>query len=73
VKRKAVDYPCQSTAADILKRGLVELDKRGVDLALQVHDEFLCDGYYPETLFECLRNIGPFDTPFELNYYSRWQ
>ena len=73
VKRKAVDYPCQSTAADILKRGLVELDKRGVDLALQVHDEFLCDGYYPETLFECLKNIGPFDTPFELNYYSRWQ
>jgi hypothetical protein len=73
VKRKAVDFPCQSTAADILKRGLVELDKRGVDLALQIHDEFLCDGYYPETLFECLRNIGPFDTPFELNYYSRWQ
>ncbi|MFA5384134.1 MAG: DNA polymerase, partial [Eubacteriales bacterium] len=73
VKRCAVDYPCQSTAADILKRGLVVLSDKGMDLALQVHDEFLVDGYHQEVDFECLRNIGPFETPFEVKYCERWE
>ena len=73
VKRCAVDYPCQATAADVFKRGLIALAGREMDLALQVHDEFLVDGYHPESDFECLRNIGPFETPYEVKYHERWE
>ncbi len=73
VKRCAVDYPCQSTAADVLKRGLIVLDKMGIDLALQVHDQYLMDGYTHYDKFHALRSVGPFDTPYDVSYCSRWE
>jgi DNA polymerase-1 len=71
VERCAVDYPCQGTAADILKRGLVLLYNKGMDLALQIHDQYVVDGYHMEDEFACLRSIAPFDTPFEIKYTER--
>jgi DNA polymerase I-like protein with 3'-5' exonuclease and polymerase domains len=60
----AVNYPIQGTAADIVKRGMLLLDRLGADLRLQLHDEYLVDGDYdfPEELV----NIHPeLRTPFE--------
>ena len=37
--RKAYSHACQSTIADLIDAALVELDEKGVDLLLQVHDE----------------------------------
>jgi len=71
IKRKAIDYPCQGSAAEILKRGLIKL--QGQDLALQVHDEMLVDGFIPAYVFEGLEDIAPFGTPVEVKYLERWE
>ncbi len=71
IKSKAIDYPCQSTAADILKRGLLAL--QDIDIALQVHDELLIDGLELPSKFDVLENIAPFKTPVEVKYVTRWE
>ena len=71
IKRKAIDYPCQGTAADILKRGLLLM--QDMDLALQVHDELLVDGMELPEKFETLKHIAPFETPIEIKYLTRWE
>ena len=71
IKRKAVDYPCQSTAADILKRSLIAL--QDMDIALQIHDELLIDGFQPREKFEVIEHIAPFPTPFGVKYEDRWE
>jgi len=71
IKRKAIDYPCQGSAAEILKRGLIEL--KTLPMALQIHDEILIDGYIPDYEFEPLENIAPFHTPVDINYFERWE
>jgi len=71
IKRKAVDYPCQGTAADILKRSLIAL--QDMDLALQEHDELLIDGFEPKEKFEVMEHIAPFYTPLEIKYLSHWE
>lgn len=70
-QRKAIDYPCQGTAADILKRSL--LLTKDMDVALQVHDELLVDGLETPDKFEALEHIAPFRTPVEVKYYERWE
>jgi len=71
IQRKSVDYPCQGTAADILKRGLIVC--KDMDIALQVHDELLIDSYVPEYKFKRLESVAPFWTPFEVKYLNRWE
>lgn len=71
IRRKAIDYPCQGSAAEILKRGLIRL--KDLDLALQVHDELLADGYAPEDRFKVLEDIAPFRTTVEVRYLDRWE
>ncbi len=71
IKSKAIDYPCQSTAADILKRGLIAL--QDMDIALQIHDELLVDGLELPEKFSVLENIAPFRTPVEVKYLERWE
>jgi len=71
IKRKAIDYPCQGTAADILKRSLIAL--QDMDLALQEHDELLVDGFEPKEKFEVMEHIAPFHTPVEIKYLNRWE
>ncbi len=71
IKSKAIDYPCQATAADILKRGLIVC--QDMDMALQIHDELLIDGLELPDKFECLEHIAPFRTPIEVKYLERWE
>jgi len=71
IRRKAVDYPCQGSAAEILKRGLIVMQH--LPIALQVHDELLVDGYFPESTFDPLTNIAPFATPMSIKYMDRWE
>ncbi len=68
---KAVDYPCQGSAADILKRGLILT--KDMDVALQVHDELLFDGYIDKSELETLEHIAPFKTPIDIKYLERWE
>ena len=71
VQKCAINYPIQGTAADIVKRGMRMLHRQGVDLRLQVHDEYLVDGPWepgPE-----LAHIHPeLYTPFELKQGVVW-
>jgi len=71
IKSKAIDYPCQATAADILKRALIIT--QDMDVALQIHDELLIDGLELPDRFDMIRNIAPFETPVEVKYYERWE
>ncbi len=71
IERKAMNYPIQGSAADILKRGLIKL--QDMDLALQIHDELLIDGMELPDKFSVLENIAPFRTPVEVKYLERWE
>lgn len=71
IRRKAIDYPCQGSAAEILKRGLIKL--KDLELALQIHDEILCDGFVPADRFRVLEDIAPFKAPVEVKYLNRWE
>jgi len=71
IKRKAIDYPCQGSAAEILKRGLILC--KDLPMALQVHDELLIDSFVPDYRFKPLEYIAPFTTPIEVKYLERWE
>jgi len=71
IQRKAVNYPIQGSAAEILKRGLIIC--KDLPLSLQVHDELLCDGFVPDYKFKPLEEIAPFHTPVEVKYLERWE
>jgi len=71
IQRKAVNYPIQGSAAEILKRGLIIL--KDLPLALQVHDEVLVDGFIPDYVFKPLEEIASFRTPVEIKYLERWE
>lgn len=71
IERKAVNYPIQGSAADILKRGLIQC--KDMDIALQVHDQLLLDGMYLPDMFTPLESIAPFRTPIEVKYLDRWE
>jgi len=71
VQRKAVNYPIQGSAADILKRGLIRC--KDMPISLQVHDELLVDGFIPADRFKPLENIAPIRTPVEVKYLRRWE
>jgi DNA polymerase-1 len=46
VSKCAVNYPIQSAAATVVKKGMLLIDSWGMDMKLQVHDEYLLDGKY---------------------------
>jgi len=71
IRRKAIDYPCQGSAAEILKRGLILT--KDLPIPLQVHDELLVDGFFPDYVFKPLEEIAPFRTPVEVKYLQRWE
>lgn len=70
-QRKAMNYPIQGSAADMLKRSLIAL--QDLDIALQVHDELLIDGLILPDKFEVMESIGPFRSPVEVHYLERWE
>jgi DNA polymerase I-like protein with 3'-5' exonuclease and polymerase domains len=67
---KALNRLIQGTSADQVKKSLVELDKRGHFLQLQVHDEIAAsvrdkeEGY---AIAEVMRNIMPALVPFRVD------
>ena len=71
IQRKAVNYPIQGSAAEILKRGLIAC--KDLDLALQIHDELLVDGFVPDYRFKLLEDLAPFHTPVEVHYLEHWE
>jgi len=71
IQRKAVNYPIQGSAAEILKRGLILC--KDLPMVLQVHDELLIDGFVPDYRFKPLEHIAPFHTPMEIRYLDRWE
>jgi DNA polymerase I-like protein with 3'-5' exonuclease and polymerase domains len=74
IKRKAINYPIQGTAAEVLKRGLIILDRMGYDLALQIHDEALVDGDVTSSFpKEEMEHIAPFWTPMDIETMERWK
>lgn len=72
----AVNYPVQGSAADIVKRGILKVYDSGVDLRLQVHDEYLVDGDWLELgmyVNHELAWIHPeLNTPFEVKKGIIW-
>lgn len=68
IMRKAINYPVQGSAAEILKRALIKC--RHLPMVLQAHDEILFDG---KVELPNLENISPLHTPIEVKYLERWE
>ena len=71
VSKAAVNYPIQGTAATIVKKGMLLIDKEGWDMRLQLHDEYLIDGDWEPN--PGLARLHPdIYTPFELKKNITW-
>lgn len=76
IKRKAVNYPIQASAAEIVKKAMIKCAEAGLldSMRLQVHDELLFDDDVEETLGQLgLDRISPFPTPYEVRILERWE
>jgi DNA polymerase I len=74
IGRKSIDYSCQGSASEILKRSLKRVYDAGIDIALQTHDQLTMDGHVEvERLKELMENNMPFPTPIEVKYLQRWE
>jgi len=71
IQRKAVNYPIQASAAEIVKRGMIKC--KDLLMLLQIHDEILIDGFVPKERFEVLEHISPLWTPVSVKYLQRWE
>ena len=73
IDKTKINYVVQGTAADIMKRAALLVEEAGsVDSRLQVHDEWLVDGYFvfPRELeFIC----PEFHTPFAQYFGTSWK
>jgi DNA polymerase-1 len=69
--RKGVNYPIQGSAAEILKRTILACSE--LDLALQVHDQLLADGYVEKSRLAKLETLTQVYTPIEVSYRERWE
>ncbi len=72
VKRKAVDYPIQGSAAEITKAAMRKCSD--MEMALQLHDELLFDGHVSleELQARGIEEVGPFRTPLDVEYKPHW-
>jgi len=68
ILRKAINYPIQGSAAEIMKRALIRCEH--LPMSLQVHDEIIIDG---KVELPQLDNIAPFETPIDVKYLQRWE
>ena len=72
IDKVKINYVIQGTAADIMKRVALKIAEDNIDSRLQVHDEWVVDGYYhfPDEL----ENICPdFKTPFSQYFGATWR
>ncbi len=73
VKRKAVNYPIQGSAAEITQRAM-ELVKH-LDMPLQLHDEIILEGEYSREYLVGLGledAVAPFHCPIDVEVMHRW-
>ena len=76
LKRKAVNYTIQASAAEIVKRAMLKCAKAGLlaSMRLQVHDELLLEGNMIKELGELgLDKVAPFPTPYSCKLLTRWE
>ena len=85
-ERVAMNSPIQGTAADIIKRAMINVDKKlrecGIDahLVMQVHDELIvesaeeCSERALEILCDCMENAVSLSVPLsvEANVGKTW-
>jgi len=69
IQRKAINYPIQGSAAEVLKRALILC--KDLPVALQVHDELLVDGVLE--LPAGVDELAPFPTPMDVRFLMRWE
>lgn len=72
MRRKAVNYPILGSDGEIMKRALIICSKKGLPLAVQVHDSIDCDGDI-EFPVEQLEGIAPVHIPFSVEKNPRWK
>ena len=71
IMRKAVDYVCQGTGAEITKKGMRRCKK--LPMILQIHDELMiADDWVNEIEKLDLAHVGPFETPIDIKLVRRW-
>jgi len=70
MKRKAVNYTIQGSAAEIIKRAMIKC--KHLPTVLQVHDELLFDGKV-ELVGLGLDRIAAFSTPISIKELDRWE
>lgn len=71
IEKCSINYPIQGTAADVIKRAMLRIDKE-CDLRLQVHDELVVCGMYEFP--EVLSSIHPhIPTPFNQYNAEKWK
>ena len=72
IRRKAVNYIIQGSAAEIIKRVMVKCSQ--LPVVLQVHDELIADGDAAEGVRKLdLDHIAPFHIPFKIRLMERWE
>ena len=72
IARKAVNYPIQASASEIIKRAMIKC--QNLPLVMQLHDELMADGDVSEEVVGMgLENIAPFRTPYEIRTSRRWE
>jgi len=65
--KRAINYPVQGTAAEIVKIAMVKC--RHLPMLLQVHDELLFNG---KVVVPNLEDIAGFKTPYKIKLLERW-
>ena len=73
IRRKAVNYPIQGSAAEIMKKGLILIDGQiTAPIPLIVHDEYIFDGVV-DVMPDGIEWLGPLHTPMSKKYLPRWE
>lgn len=73
VIRKAVNYPIQGSAAEIIKRQMLLMKDLQDKMVLQIHDELLFDGDYLEVIeARDLAHVTEINVPIKTKKTERW-
>lgn len=75
IKRKAVNYTIQASAAEITKRAMIRCWNEKMPMRLQVHDELLFNGDVSDQILklELDHIVDNFSTPISLKVLERWE
>ncbi len=75
IKRKAVNYTIQASAAEIVKRAMIRCWNEEMPMRLQVHDELLFNGDIQHTisLLELDHIVEGLKTPISVKVLDRWE